>query len=80
MHRAVWFFGFLGGTCPGVAAIWLFASAATQNGSQAGNILRVGFGVFLLLISAFAIGIAAIYLKSSEEQSHLHSDSYSPDR
>jgi hypothetical protein len=58
-----------GATLPGVAAIWLLAEAAIGHGGYPGNILRVGVGVFLFLISALVLGLTSIYLKSNKSRS-----------
>jgi hypothetical protein len=72
INRAVWICTLIGTVGPGAGAIWLFAEAAMENGSRAGNILRVGLGAILLLISLLVLGIGAIYLKSAEVRSGSH--------
>jgi hypothetical protein len=61
--------GLFGVACPVVTAIWLFAVVASGNGSHAGNILRVGLGLLLVLIAVLVVGVGAVYLKSSNGRS-----------
>ena len=68
LHWAVALVASVGAVCPGVVALWLFSDAATANGSPAGNILRVGLGFLLLLVSSLVLGTASIYLKSNESR------------
>jgi hypothetical protein len=70
----------IGAACPGVVAIWLFAEGVERNHSREGNILRLGFGMLLFLISALAFGIAAIYLKSFRDRSRSQSQYIPSDR
>jgi hypothetical protein len=58
---------FICATCPGAGAIWLFISAATDNGSRQGSILLIGFGLALLVISMVIAEIGVHYLKAFDE-------------
>jgi hypothetical protein len=64
---------FVGATGPGAMAIWLFSQVMVGSGSGAGNILRVGFGAVLMLISVVSVAIGAIYLTNVAGHSQSHS-------
>jgi hypothetical protein len=57
--------GLIAAASPALAAVWLFVDVASGNGSNAGDILRVGFGILLILVSVLVFGVGAIYLKAS---------------
>jgi len=50
------------------AAVCLVVEAATGHGGDAGNILRLGFGVLALFIGLFFLVIAALSWTSSSER------------
>jgi uncharacterized BrkB/YihY/UPF0761 family membrane protein len=51
----------LGTVIPLLIAIWVFIGVAQEDGSPAGNILRVGCGVAMILVAVLVLGTWAIY-------------------
>ena len=58
--------GLIGAVCSGLGAIWFLQEIAEGNHSNEGNILLVGSGLLLLLISVFLLAISAIYWKTAD--------------
>jgi hypothetical protein len=49
-----------------LGALRIFLEITAGTGSHEGNILRMGLGFLLILISLLIFGAAAIYLKASD--------------
>jgi hypothetical protein len=62
---------FIGSTCPGVGAIWLFDATGPGH-----HIVRSGTEVMLLMISGISVMIGGIYLKSFDEHRDLRQRSF----
>lgn len=73
-HRLVLFCGMVLALTSGLVAVWMFAIVEAGAGSHEGNILRMGFGLALVLISLLIFGTAAIYFNASETQTNTRSD------
>jgi hypothetical protein len=76
-HRLVLFCGLLLAVTSGLGAVWIFAIVSTGAGSREGNILRLGFGFLLILISLLIFATAAIYFSASEMPTNTRSDARS---
>lgn len=76
-HRLVLFFAMIPAVSSGLGAVWMFAIVGAGTGSYEGNILRVGIGLMLVLISLLIFGTAAIYFAASETRTDTRYDARS---
>ena len=71
--RFAFYGGLLMAVMSGLGAAWIFAIISAGNGSYEGNILRMGFGLLLILISLLIFGTAAIHLNASKTRTDTRS-------
>lgn len=58
----------IGTVTPLLVAVWLFLQVAAGEGSRAGNILRAGFAVLMILVAVLVLGTWAGSSRSSDSR------------